>query len=303
MNLSLQNGRAHKPICVLGEVLWDLFDHSRRLGGAPLNFAAHAKRLGHEVVLISALGGDALGKEAAEAIRGLGLDTQFVQATAQFPTGSARVHLGPGDRTRFVIDRPAAYDALSISETVLEQIVHRSPAWFYYGTLFAAREQGLAILERLLDALRAATKFYDLNLRPGFSSAALVTKLIGSADVIKLNQEELDAVHEFTGLPRESESFCREGARRFGWTAACVTFGAGGCAMLANGDYVEAAGYAIDVADPVGAGDAFAAAFMHGLICNWPAQDIAQFANRVGALVASRPGAIPEWNVGEAVKL
>jgi fructokinase len=83
--------------------------------------------------------------------------------------------------------------------------------------------------------------------------------------------------------------------------AVAVTLGGRGCAILANGHYIEAAGPAVDVADPVGAGDAFAAAFMHGLSSNWPLAEIAAFANRVGALVASRDGAIPDWTLEEAV--
>jgi fructokinase len=105
------------------------------------------------------------------------------------------------------------------------------------------------------------------------------------------------------GLPAGLEAFCREGAARYGWQAVGITLGDRGCAMFANGQYVEAVGHAVDVVDTVGAGDAFAAAFMHGLSLGWPTAKIASFANRVGALVASRHGAIPEWTLEEAVKL
>jgi fructokinase len=131
----------------------------------------------------------------------------------------------------------------------------------------------------------------------------LVTRLLRNADVVKLNEEELERVQEFTGLPRAIETFCREGANRYGWRAVCVTLGARGCAILAHGDYVESQGHAVAVADTVGAGDAFAAAFLHGLISEWSASEIAAFANRVGALVASRHGAIPAWTLEEAVAL
>jgi fructokinase len=70
--------------------------------------------------------------------------------------------------------------------------------------------------------------------------------------------------------------------------------------MLVNGEYVEAAGYAVQTQDTVGAGDAFAAAFIHGLSLGWPAKEIADFANRVASLVASRPGGTPHWTVDEA---
>ena len=126
-------------------------------------------------------------------------------------------------------------------------------------------------MKRLLNTLDETVKFYDLNLRPGCDSPALVNQLLEWADVVKLNEEELHRVHDYTRLPLSYETFCREAAVRYGWKAVAVTLGARGCAILANGHYVEAAGPAVDVADPVGAGDAFAAAFMHGLSSNWAA--------------------------------
>jgi len=169
--------------------------------------------------------------------------------------------------------------------------------------MFASRPDGRAALDRLLDALPTATRFYDLNLRPGNYSVQLVIEMLELADVVKLNEEELGMVRKFTPLPSEIEAFCREGSKRYGWKAVCVTLGARGCAMLCGDEYIEAAGNAINVADPVGAGDAFAAAFLHGLISDWPVAKTAAFANCVGALAASRHGAIPDWTVKEAVEL
>jgi len=300
-NLSLQDGQS-RSILVLGEVLWDVFEHSSALGGAALNFAAHAKRLGYNPLLISAVGADSLGNAARQEIVALGLETSFLQTTSRFPTGTARVQLGPEDRTRFVIERPAAYDAICLREEQIAQVIQRAPACFYYGTLFASAPEGRAAVDRLLDALPAATRFYDLNLRPGNYSVQLVIEMLELADVVKLNEEKLGIVRKFTPLPSEIEAFCREGSKRFGWKAVCVTLGARGCAMLCCEEYLEAAGHTVRVADPVGAGDAFAAAFLHGLISHWPIAKTAEFANRVGALVASRHGAIPVWTIQEAVE-
>jgi fructokinase len=99
------------------------------------------------------------------------------------------------------------------------------------------------------------------------------------------------------------EEFCRGYARMFGWKAVCVTTGAQGCVALIDSEYIEARGYSVEVADTVGAGDAFAAAFVHGLYEGWRPREITDFANRVGALVASRTGAIPAWTVEEACAL
>ena len=82
-------------VLAVGEVLWDVFADCHRLGGAPLNFGAHARRMQHETLVISALGEDELGRSARAALGTLGLDTRFVQSTTQLPTGTASVQLGP----------------------------------------------------------------------------------------------------------------------------------------------------------------------------------------------------------------
>jgi fructokinase len=152
-NLSIQNGRwsrangRPKYLIVLGEVLWDIFEQSTRLGGAPLNFSAHAKRLGHDPILISAVGNDELGDRTLASLKDLGLDSTLVQRTCQFETGTARVELGPGDRNGFVICRPAAYDSVSISEEQIKLLKAWKPTWFYYGTLFSHLPQGKAVLQ------------------------------------------------------------------------------------------------------------------------------------------------------------
>ncbi|MGH9648563.1 MAG: PfkB family carbohydrate kinase [Bryobacteraceae bacterium] len=302
-NLSLQARSAGPHVIVVGEVLWDLFEQSRRLGGAPLNFGVHARRLGHPVTLISALGADEPGEQAAGMIAALDLDTRFLQTTSRFPTGTAQVEIGHGGVTRFTISRPAAYDAVDLSARDLDLLDRCAAGWLYFGTLFASTDPGKKALHQILRASRGTAKFYDLNLRPGSDSPRLVCELLQSADVVKLNEEELQRVHEFSGLPLKVEAFCRQGSARFGWQAVGVTLGDRGCAVLAGGHYVEAAVHPIEIVDTVGAGDAFAAAFMHGLSRNWPAAEIASFANRVGALVASRHGAIPNWTLEEAVKL
>ncbi len=290
-------------IVVMGEVLWDVFPESVCLGGAPLNFAAHVQRLGHSPLLISALGADDLGHRAAESICALGLDGSMLRRSALWKTGTASVAIGPDGHPAFRIERPAAYDDVQFTQSDLEELASHKPSWLYYGTLFPSRPESKASLDRLLEALPQAKRFYDVNLRPGFDSLDLVATLIAEADVVKLNESEADAVGSFLGLPSELEAFCRRGAERFGWTAVCVTLGEQGCAMLRGSDFVRVQGCPVQVADTVGAGDAFAAAFLHGLLEQWPVADIARFCNQLGALVASRTGAIPEWDIAETASL
>ena len=278
---------------VVGEVLWDQFPDSTRLGGAPLNFAVHLRRFGHSPLLVSAVGTDRLGEDARSAIAAFGLETTGLQSTSRFQTGTAVVSLGPGEQTSFSIARPAAYDAIELYDGDVRQLLVRDPAWFYYGTLFPSSPRAKCVLRQLLAAAPNATRFYDMNLRPGFEAPELVRELLEHADVVKLNERELHFAHEHLQLPLAPEAFCRAGSKQYGWTAACVTFGSRGCAMLVGDDFVSSPGVPVRVADPVGAGDAFAAAFVHGLASKWTAERIAAFANHTGASVAGTQGAIP----------
>jgi fructokinase len=112
------------------------------------------------------------------------------------------------------------------------------------------------------------------------------------------------ALGEMFDLPTSGiEEFCRCGAARYGWDAVAVTLGERGCGVWIEGAYAEAEGVRVRVADTVGAGDGFAAAFVHGLSLEWPPEKIGEFANRVGALIASRPGGTPEWTLDELESL
>lgn len=285
---------------MLGEVLWDLFEDSQCLGGAPLNFGVHAHRLGHPVTLISALGSDALGDRARRRIAELGLDTRHLQTTPRFPTGTATVQAHGDGGHHFHIPRPAAYDAVAMSASDLQAVQETAPAWFYFGTLFASRNR--PVLDALFAALPQTKRFYDLNLRPDSDDPTLIEHLLGQADVVKLNEDELLRVSAFTGLPPGFEAFLREGSRRFGWQSAAVTLGERGCAILAGGRYCELAGPPVEVVDTVGAGDAFGAAFLHGLSSGWAAPEIAAFANRLAAQVVTHQGAIPDLVAEEALQ-
>ncbi len=284
---------------VAGEILWDVFPTSTRLGGAPLNFSVHLRRLGFNPILVSALGRDEPGERAAREIAALGLNMRMVRWSEKWETGTASVAVDSSGQPAFLIPRPAAYDEIRLTEVELLLLNSLQPSWLYYGTLFPSMPQGSAALEQLLNALPDAIRFYDVNLRPGFESQSLVAELLAAANVVKLNEEEARTVGRHLGLPADAEGFCRGGAARFGWRAVCVTLGEHGCAMFDGAEFVRADGERVEVADTVGAGDAFAAAFVHGLTQRWPAARIARFANRVGALVASRAGAIPDWNVAE----
>ena len=288
----------------IGELLWDVFDDCELLGGAPFNFSVHAVRLGHQVGFVSAVGQDERGRAAMASAAELGLPCAFLQIAPDAPTGAVTVRLDSAGQPAFTIHRPAAYDSIRLESDDLARIARSRPDWIYFGTLLQTSSNGREAVRRLIESNPGARRFYDINLRPDCYSAALVKELMRLAHVVKLNEDEAMAVNRMFGEPPCSvERFSRLWSERFGWQAVSVTRGAEGCAVLVDGDYAEAGGYPVTARDTVGAGDAFAAAFVHGLGQGWDARAIGDFANRVAAIVATRPGGAPPWTIQECEKL
>jgi fructokinase len=282
-------------IVVIGAVLWDIYDDTRRIGGAPFNFAAHAARLGCEVRFVSAVGVDELGDETQERMRDLGLSRRYVRQTPEAPTGTVRVSLRAGQPT-YAIGRPAAYDLADLSDEELDALAAERPAILYYGTLEQMSPTVRNTTRRLMARLPSAERLYDVNLRLNSYTPELVRELVGSATVLKMNEDEAAEVAGMLGeTARLPQAVCQALAARQRMRCVCVTRGAEGCVLWVDGEYAEAPGLPVAATDTVGAGDAFAAGLAFGLGRAWPARRVAEFANRLGALVASRAGAIPDW--------
>ena len=285
----------------IGEVLWDIVGQEEHLGGATFNFSAHLSRLGHRVSFISSVGKDELGQKVIDCMSRLGLATDYLHTEKDHPTGTASVALASDGQPKFVLHRPAAYDFPELTASQCERLFSRPVDWIYFGTLHQIYPQARQLTVDLLDRASGARRFYDVNLRADGYTSELIQELMSRATIVKLNHEEVEAIARMFGSRHGSiEEFCRNYAALYKWDGVCVTRGSLGCALLMGGQYIEAPGYPVQVVDTVGAGDAFAAAFVHGMGSGWPTPKVADFANRVGALVASRRGAIPDWTIAEA---
>jgi fructokinase len=290
-------------VASIGEILWDVIGGNEFLGGAPFNLCAHLARLGHKAMIVSAVGNDNRGERALAKAAELGIDTRFAKRTGDAPTGISRVVLDAEGRATHEIVRPAAYDFVSLTEGQLGDLAANRPAWICYGTLTQIASRPRAVLNQLFQRITTAKRFYDLNLRPNCWSTELVSDLLAHAHSVKLNEEEAGILANVFSLSKSFRPFCEEAARRFHLETLCITRGPDGCALFSDGAFIESPGFSISVADTVGAGDAFSAALLHGFHKGWRLPEIAEFANRVGALVASRSGAMPAWTEREAREL
>jgi fructokinase len=292
-------------ILSLGEILWDVFQDEEFLGGAPLNFSVSVQKLGNSVALLSAVGSDDRGRLAIDRMTRLGLQTDFVQTASNKTTGTAIVTTDSAGNATFAIDRPAAFDAVDLDDTLLEKISQLRLNWIYFGTLAQAMEPGEQRLLQLLAVSPAANRFYDINLREGHWNLPLVQRLSGLATIIKMNESEAErlSVLAHGPVPYVIDAFCEFWSSSFGGDIICITLGSRGCAVWQKGALQVFSGFEVQVVDTVGAGDVFAAGFLHGLENGWDMKKTASFANALGAIVASRAGATPAWTIEECLEL
>lgn len=268
------------------------------LGGAPLNLAVHVGQLGRPSAILTAVGIDDLGQRTRLAVEERGVDVAWIQTSPTLPTGTSQVALD-GIAPTFAISSPAAYDDLSLDNKTLQEIVRASPAAIAMGTLAQQGPLVRATTIRVLNACPDAVRFYDANLRDGWD-ATIVDDLLRVATVIKLNEGEAIEVAQFRGLSaQDPRAFTHELADQTGARAVCVTRGAESAALLLDGRFVEGRPPAVAPTDTVGAGDAFSAALLDGILGWQEPEWILRRALALGALVASRAGGTPIWEEEE----
>jgi fructokinase len=291
--------RVGSRVIGIGELLWDLFPGGPRLGGAPFNAIANLRRLGHTGAFVTAVGADDLGRAALAAVDDLGVEATFIATALDLPTGTVDVVTDPDGGHRFVIGSPAAYESIGDGDALVARISDWAPDALVYGTL-AQRFDGVRELtRRIAIEVRPRHRLYDVNLRDGAWTPTLVLDLLGDATIVKANEFEAETLAALLGTRPDPAALGARLASRFDVAVVCITRGADGGSVWADGGLVEVDGISVDVVDTVGAGDAFAAGLLHGILEGLASGEALGLANRLGAVVASRAGALPAWSAGE----
>ncbi|HZY61256.1 MAG TPA: PfkB family carbohydrate kinase [Edaphobacter sp.] len=288
-------------VLAIGEMLWDVFPQQELLGGAAFNFCANLNRLGDTARLITAVGDDERGRRAIAQMSALHIHTQFVQVVTGAPTGTAVVCYDAAGEPSFTIVRPVAYDRISITSDLVAAIKAYDPQWIYFGTLFHITERNEEFTRSILEAAPHARSFYDMNLRPDQWNIPLIRRLCAQCSILKLNEHEVRVIAAAQEMEPDIslESFAHCISDTFNIPTICITLGRQGCFVYNEGSSIRVPGLTIQTEDTVGAGDAFAAAFLHGCNSGLPILETARLANTLGAVVASRRGATPPWTLEE----
>lgn len=286
----MNNGKKLNAVAY-GEVLWDVFANEKKIGGAPLNVALRMKTLGCEVAMISCVGNDEDGEAIISQVKSLGLKTDAIIKSEDFPTGLVNVTLNERGSASYEISYPSAWDKIVLNDLARNSVNNADV--LIYGSLVCRDQVSRQALEELLEL--KIYKVFDVNLRKPHYSYEMLEQLMHSADFIKFNDEELLEItaameSPFTSL-EENMNFI---ADRTKVKAICVTRGKHGALLMWEGQLYENEGYPVEVADTVGAGDSFLAALIASLLTGIAPQTAIDFACAVGALVAEAPGANPE---------
>lgn len=277
-------------IVSFGEVLWDVLPTGKVAGGAPMNMAYHAKSLGCEVQMISAVGNDDLGKELLAFLNKKSIPTNLIQTNYTFPTSTVQVTLNDKGSASYEIVQPVAWDYIYPD---VERITAVKDAdILLFGSLVCRDEYSRNSLFQLIE--KAQKTVFDVNLRAPFYSQSLLESLLHKADVVKVNDEELDIITGWYGLKNNIAAQMQLVMDKFDIETMVMTKGKHGAFCMHNKELISQKSFPVEVQDTVGAGDAFLAAFITKMLYgnNW--QNCLEFACATGALVATKSGGTPE---------
>lgn len=281
------------PVVVgLGELLWDDFPDGKRPGGAPANVAFQANQLGCRGLVATRVGTDASGDELLEQLSQKGLSLSAVQRDPEHSTGLVTVSLTNGIPT-YQIHENVAWDFLQLEDSLASAMKEANAVCF--GTLAQRNAASRDVIHQAVELTSPdCLRVYDVNLRQNYYQKDWIEASLRLATIVKLNDEEVEILAPVLDLPTDHLEFARSLIRTYGPRLVCITRGAKGCLVATQSESHDIPGKAVKVADTVGAGDAFTAGLIVAQLRKWPLGLSAEFANRVGGMVASRQGAMPD---------
>jgi len=284
---------ARHVVLLFGEILIDRFPDREVLGGAPFNVARHLCAFGCAPVLITRIGLDEAGARVLHVLENSGLATHGVQLDSIHSTGVVEVRFTSEGAHQFEILPDQAYDHIHPRLARIAAIAAK-PELVYFGTL-AQRSDSHRALRHML---RAATgqRFFDVNLRNPWIVIERLHWSLRHADIVKANDAELELINQFLGLGGDSaEAQARLLMQRYSLRGVLITRGAGGAWWLGDSGLIEMSSSPVaDIRDTVGAGDAFSAVFMLGLLDGWTLPVTLRRAHHFAGAICQIRGAVPE---------
>lgn len=277
----------------MGEALWDVLPEGKKIGGAPANFAYHVSQFGLNSRVISAIGDDALGEEILANFDHKGLTYDIPKVP--YPTGTVQVELDSNGVPQYEIKENVAWDNIPYTER-LEELAKQTKA-VCFGSLAQRNVVSRETINRFLDAIPVENDpliVFDINLRQGFYTKEIICNSIERCNILKINDEELVLVSRLFGYPGiDLQDKCWILLGKYNLKMLILTCGINGSYVFTPGNVSFVPTPKVEVADTVGAGDSFTAAFVASILRGEPVNVAHQKAVETSAYVCTQAGAMP----------
>ena len=288
----METKNLQQSVVCFGEILWDVLPTERKPGGAPMNVAYHLHKLGIKGLLVSALGDDEAGKDLLNFLNNIELSTDYIQICESEKTSQVLATVNDNYEVSYEIVYPVAWDKIVI-KPIHQRMVTDSGA-FVFGSLASRDSVSRETLFKMLEF--AKYKVFDVNLREPHYSKELITQLLQQADLVKLNIVELMLLSGWYNSSSSTEAEAVDTLlSRFPISELIVTKGSKGASYYTSQFRFDYPAYATQVADTIGSGDAFLAAFLAMKLRNEPLEATLDYAVAMGAFITSHSGACPPY--------
>ncbi len=277
----------------MGEALWDVLPEGKKIGGAPANFAYHVSQFGLNSCVVSAVGNDALGNEIIENFTSKGLN-QLIEKVP-YPTGTVQVEIDQAGIPQYEIKENVAWDNIPYTAN-LEVVASRTKA-VCFGSLAQRNVVSRNTINRFLDAMPKnddTLVVFDVNLRQGFYNKEILCNSMTRCNILKINDEELVTVSRMFGYPGiDLQDKCWILLGKYNLKMLILTCGINGSYVFTPGTVSFQPTPRVEVADTVGAGDSFTAAFISSIIKGKSVAEAHSLAVQTSAFVCTKKGAMP----------
>ena len=286
-------------LLAFGEILWDVYPEEKHIGGAPFNFASHCARQGAEAYLLSAVGNDALGKEAVGTANLFGIKTDYVSVLSQKETGKCVVTLDENKIPSYELMTDVAYDFIEFPEDDGFDLL-------YFGTLALRQEHNRKIVRNIIKKNVCKKIISDVNVRNPFCSKESLMIALENANYLKVSDEEMGYVSESI-LGKEffdATEFAEKLSEKFSNLELIIlTFGENGSGVYdcINKKEYRCKAHKTQVVSSVGAGDSFAASFVVALHKGLDIMKCLEIASRVSSFVVSKKEAVPRYDISDFI--
>ena len=286
--------KSKKSVVCFGEILWDNLPTGKKPGGAPMNVAYHLHKLGIDSQLISSIGDDQSGVELMDFLKEIGLKTDLVQIDQAHDTSEVQASVNPSNHeVTYEIISPVAWDFISWQPN-FETLLKEAQA-FVFGTLSARNIASRNTLYQMLE--HSAYRVFDVNLRAPHYSPEVIEALLKKSNLVKLNSSELLLIAQWYNRACVKEAECVEVLfDRFNIEEVIITKGSHGATYYTSLFRYDYPAYAVHVADTIGSGDSFLAAFLAMKLGDEPVEITLDYAVAMGAFITSQAGACPQYS-------